>query len=188
MRPSADHIFWRYRFQPVWGIWGHLGLDYTFENPADSIGEFLLRHLDYGLPGNRSKSGYRHSIARYSAKVARGGLGWPPLRTPRGFVFAATAFQSAPRQVGEFLMTQSPKFWGSCGAYRRLGPNSNTGLRRTLQVIEAATGYHFLPPPARFRVGGVGWNWRGDLSPEDGPYPGYFDSDRFRFSAPAADS
>src|SRR5262245_38250552 len=140
---SFSEVFWRWRFQPVWGPWGHLGIDYTFENPFEPRGEFLLRHLDYGLPGDRTQTGYRHSIARYCAMVAPGGLGWPPLRTPRGFVFVATEFVSAPRTLGDFLLHAAPRFWGPCGAYRRLGPNSNTGLRRTLEMCECETGYRF---------------------------------------------
>lgn len=178
-------MFWRWRFQPVWGIWGHLGVDYTFENPLDPRGDFVLRHLDYGLPGDRTQSGYCHSIARYCALVSLRGEGWPPLRTPRGFVFVATEFAPAPRAVGEFLLQAAPRFWGPCGAYRRLGPNSNTGLRRTLELCEHATGYRFPPPPARIRIGAIGWGWRGELTIEDGPYPGYIESSRLCVSSPA---
>lgn len=184
----AKASFWyRYRFQPVFGIWGHLGLDYTLEDPSESAqSDFLLRHLDYGLPGDRTVAGYRHSIARYCAMVAPNGVGWPPLRTPRGRVFVATDFIAAPRGLGEFLMNRSPRFWGDCGAYRQLGPNSNTGLRLTLQMCERSTGYTFEPLPRRFRIGAFGWGWRGELRPGQGPYPGYFSSDAFRFNSTPA--
>lgn len=185
---NGDSIHWRWRFQPVWGLWGHLGVDYTFDDPFDAGGEHLLRHLDYGLPGDRAQAGYRHSIARYCALVAPGGQGWPPLRTPRGFVFVATEFVPAPRAVGDFLLHASPRFWGACGAYRRLGPNSNTGLRRTLELCTRQTGYAFPELPPRIRFGAIGWGWRGDLDAGDGPYPGYFDTPRFRFSSPIADA
>lgn len=182
MAPAARSGVWlRYRFQPVFGIWGHLGLDYSFEDPNEKYNaEFRLRHLDYGLPGDRAAPGYLQCIGRYCAMVAPNGLGWPPLRTPRGRFFVVTAFTSAPRRVGEFLIHEAPCFWGGQGAYQRLGPNSNTGLRRTLELCEKATGFCFPPLPRRFRVGGWGWGWRGPLEPTEGPYPGYSESAEFR--------
>lgn len=189
-RAHAEHlapnrcVFWRYRFQPVWGFWGHVGIDYTLDDPGLMPRDFLLRHLDYGLPGDRTRPGYQHSIARYCAMVSPGGDGWPPLRTPRGYVFRATPFVRAPHAVGEYLLRRAPRFWGPPGAYRRCGPNSNTGLRRTLLLCELATGYRFSPLPTLWRLGAVGWGWRGRLTIEAGPYPGYFESDRFRFLSP----
>lgn len=178
--PDRAICFWRWRFQPVWGPWGHLGVDYTFEHPQDR-GRCLLRHIDYGLPGDPSVEGYRWSIALYCAMVSPGGKDWPPLRTPRGRIFSAGEFRPAPRIVGEYLQSRLPRFFGRCGAYRSLGPNSNSGLRCALELCERETGYRFEAPPLRMRFGAVGWSWRGELPASDGPYPGYFHSDAFRF-------
>lgn len=172
---ERDACWWRWRFQPVFGVWGHLGIDYSFESPNCSTGSFLLRHVDYGLPGDRSNPDHRHSIALYAAMIAPGGDGWPPLRTPHGRVFVASRFRMAPRAVGEFLLHRLPRFWGECGAYRTLGPNSNTGLRAALRLCESHTGFHFGRPPFRMRVGAFGWAWPWRLAEADGPYPGYFD-------------
>lgn len=183
-RGSSAPIWWRWRFQPVFGIWGHLGVDYSFEDPHSVGSEYHLRHVDYGLPGDRTAPGYRHSIALYCAMIAPRGVGWPPLRTPRGRIFRATAFRSAPRAVGEFLLNEVPRFWGDCGAYRTLGPNSNTGLRASLRLCETATGYRFGHPPLMFRIGAWGWGRPCRLLPGAGPFPGYWnDPDRFRWKS-----
>lgn len=189
---ERDTCWWRWRFQPVFACWGHLGIDFTFESPHGCQGEFLLRHVDYGLPGDRTHPDYRHSISRYAARVSPNGRDWPPLRTPRGFVYLASPFSRAPRAVGEYLQHKLPRFWGPCGAYRTLGPNSNSGLRAALRACEAATRYRFGVPPRRFRLGAFGWGWPCALSPCNGPYPGYFeDESRFRWRnaplAPAGD-
>jgi hypothetical protein len=167
--------YWRWRFQPVFGVWGHLGVDFTFDSPASP--GYLLRHLDYGLPGDCSCEGYGQSIGRYNAMVSVGGRDWPPLRTPFGRLFVTSEFQPAPRAVGEWLLTEAPRFWGPCGAYRTWGPNSNTGLRRTLDLCRRATGYTFGGMPLRFRAGAWGWDWFGPRDPHDGPCPGYFHDD-----------
>jgi len=186
LHSDGPTIWWRWRFQPVLAGFGHLGIDFTFENPHEPDGDFLLRHVDYGLPGDRTNPDYRHSIALYCAMVAPRGEGWPPLRTPRGRVFRASLFRTAPRGVGDFLMRELPRFWGPPGAYRTLGPNSNTGLRAAVEACSRATGYRFAPPPLRFRLGALGWSHRAPLAPEAGPYPGYFDdATRFRWRAPA---
>ncbi|MBL8877573.1 MAG: hypothetical protein JNG88_00510 [Phycisphaerales bacterium] len=157
----------------MFGIFGHLGLDYSFEDPAGGQAEFLLRHVDYGLPGDSSATGYRHSIARHTRFVSPCGAHWPPLRTPHGHVFRATPFRTAPRAVGDYLQSSLPRFWGDCGAYRTLGPNSNTGLRAALRHCEQATRYRFGLPPLRMLIGAWGWNCHKHLEPCDGPYPGY---------------
>lgn len=169
-----ETCFWRWRFQPVFGIWGHLGIDYTFDDP--NAGDFLLRHVDFGLPGDRANGDYRQSIGLYSAMIGKNGDGWPPLRTPFGRVFETSEFHEAPRTVGEFLQTKLPRFWGSCGAYRTWGPNSNTGLRRAIDLCQNETGYRFATPPWRMRVGAWGWHWSGTLTPHNGPCPGYTES------------
>lgn len=181
MSTPQTHCYWRWRFQPVVGAWGHLGLDYCLEPPHAGVAtnqpSFFLRHVDYGLPGDCDCPGYRQSIALYTAMVARNGQGWPPLRTPHGRVFATSAFAPAPAAVGEFLLCRAPRFWGPCGAYRLWGPNSNTGLRRTLDLCAQATGYQFGHPPMRFRLGAWGYDWPGRLEWHDGPCPGYFAED-----------
>lgn len=182
-KTSSLGCHWRWRFQPVWGMWGHLGIDYCFENPRAPAG-FLLRHIDYGLPGDATQPGYRQSIARYSAMNTPNGVGWPPLRTPHGHIFLTSEFESAPETVGLFLLHRAPRFWGTCGAYRTLGPNSNTGLRRTLIICEAETGYRFGPPSPRMRLGAHGWSWPGRLAHHEGPCPGYFHDDSFRWREP----
>ena len=176
-KSARSSCWWRWRFQPVLGILGHLGIDYSFEDPSGRDGEFLLRHLDYGLPGDPAVKGYRQCIARYSGMVALNGEGWPPLRTPKGRVYVASEFRPAPRAVGEYLAMRMPNFWGRCGAYRTLGPNSNSGLRAALRACEDATGYRFDGPPPRMRIGAHGWSWPLRLAPNIGPYPGYFEDE-----------
>lgn len=178
--------FWRWRFQPVMGLWGHLGLDYTFENPNDAAAPYLLRHVDYGLPGDRMNGEYRQCIALYCALVARNGEGWPPVRTPYGRVFITSEFIEAPVRVANFLLNCLPRFWGRCGCYHMLGPNSNTGLRCALEFCERETGYRFKRPPLRMRAGAWGWSWPGTLDPHEGPCPGYFADGRFRFREPGS--
>ncbi len=180
----SEHCFYRWRFQPVFGVWGHLGLDYTLEDPHAEPRRFVLRHVDYGLPGDRSHPDYRHSIALYCAMASENGGDWPPLRTPFGRVYHTSAFVRAPRVVGETLLRQLPRFWGGPGAYRTIGPNSNTGLRLSLRLCERLTGYRFDEPPMWMRFGAWGWDWSGDLPAADGPYPGYFHDDSFRWQTP----
>jgi hypothetical protein len=185
--PDTDQsklCWWRWRFQPVLACWGHLGIDYAFEDPKSGR-EYWLRHVDYGLPGDRSNPNYRHSIALHCAMVARCGDGWPPVRTPFGRIYRATQFLSAPKPVAEFLLERLPRFWGAAGAYRTIGPNSNTGLRLATQACSAATGYAFDHPPTWMRLCAWGWDLRYPLEPADGPYPGYFDDPtRFRWIRP----
>lgn len=166
--------YWRWRFQPVFGVWGHLGLDFTFDDPH--AGDFQLRHVDFGLPGNRDTGEYQQSIALYNAMIRTNGEGWPPLRTPFGHVFETSEFHEAPRAVGDFLRDSLPRFWGPCGAYRTYGPNSNTGLRLAIELCERETNYRFIPPPWRMRVGAWGWHYPAKLTPHNGPCPGYFES------------
>lgn len=168
---GGGSCWWRWRFQPVFGVFGHLGIDYSFEDPGS--GEYLLRHVDYGLPGDSTTPGYRHSIARHTRFVSPRGEHWPPLRTPHGHVYRATHFRTAPRVVGEYLQSSLPRFWGPCGAYHTLGPNSNTGLRAALRLCEQSTNYHFGLPPVRMRMGAWGWSFSRSLEPAEGPYPGY---------------
>jgi hypothetical protein len=182
---ASDRCFWRWRFQPVTGIWGHLGLDYSLENPNDADGTYYLRHVDYGLPGDRIHDEYRQCIALHSVVIGENGDGWPPLRTPFGRVFTTSEFFAAPHSVADFLMSRLPRFWGRCGCYRLAGPNSNTGLRRAVELCERETGYRFQRPPLRMRVGAWGWSWPGALEPHNGPCPGYFESARFRLREPS---
>lgn len=169
-----DTCFWRWRFQPVYGLWGHLAIDYTFEDPDDDSAEFLLRHVDYGLPGDSSQSGYRQSIARYEPRDSPDGRDWPPVRTPFGRLYFATRFIRAPRVVGEFLKHRLPRFYGPCGAYRLLGPNSNSGLAAAVVACESGTGYRFRRPPWPWRLAALGWKKHRELEAHDGPCPGYF--------------
>lgn len=167
----------------MFGAWGHVGLDYCFEPPLPDLRaneraaapSFWLRHVDYGLPGEQAIAGYRQSVALHCAVVAPNGAGWPPLRTPNGDVFVAGPFVEAPRTVGDFFLHEAPRFWGGCGAYRLWGPNSNTGLRRVVDLCSRQTGYRFATMPLRFRWSAWGWDWPGRLDAHDGPCPGYFD-------------
>jgi hypothetical protein len=166
--------WWRWRFQPVVALWRHLGVDYAYENPAGG-GEFKLRHVDYGVPGDRSNRQYRHRIALYRAMVGPCGQGWPPLRTPYGRVFGASAFRAAPRDVADYLMRGLPRVWGPRGGYRTFGPNRNTGLRLALRTCTQVTGYDFGRPPLRIRLRACRWDCPFSLPAADGPYPGYFE-------------
>ncbi len=173
---GASFGWWRWRFQPVWGLWGHLGIDYSYEAPRLHGPGFFLRHMDYGLPGDRTHPRYRHCIALYAAMIAPNGKGWPPLRTPRGSVYLASTFRRAPQAVLEHLQHRVPRFWGGYGAYRSWGPNSNSGLRAALRACEAATGYRFGRPPLRMWLGAIGWSYPLRMQPTEGPFPGYFES------------
>ena len=172
---GQNRCYWRWRFQPVFGYWGHLGVDYCFESPTGDHADFLLRHVDYGLPGDDDCAGYRQSIGLHAAMISRNGAEWPPLRTPFGRVYETTDFRAAPRAVGEFLLAELPRFWGPCGAYRMWGPNSNTGLRHALMLCERATGYAFGAPPWALRMRVWGWDWPLTLTPHHGPCAGYVD-------------
>lgn len=65
---GSQFCFWCWCFPPVWRIWGHLGLDYTYEHPLDA--RMILRHVDYGLPGEHWRPGHRQSIALYCAMAS----------------------------------------------------------------------------------------------------------------------
>lgn len=123
-----DVCFWRWRFQPVWGFWGHLGLDYSLEDPAEASSRFLLRHVDYGLPGDRANPRYQHSIARYVGMVAR--VASDGLRFAHRAASSFSRRRFAPRHARSVSFF-SASFRGSGARRARIGCSAPTATRES---------------------------------------------------------